>query len=59
MNGLAARLGHEVADVIERVRPSLVQIGSGRDGGGAGTIWHESGLILSNPESTEGHRWTA
>ena len=48
MNGLTAQLGQEVADVLERVRPSLVQIGSGRRGGGAGTIWHESGLILSN-----------
>ena len=34
--------------VIQRVQQSVVQIGNGRRGFGAGTIWHGDGLILTN-----------
>ena len=34
--------------VIAQVQRSLVQVQNGRRGNGAGTIWHEDGLILTN-----------
>ena len=34
--------------VIETVQQSVVQVGNGRRGFGAGTIWHSDGLILTN-----------
>ncbi len=34
--------------VIQNVQPSVVQLGNGRRGFGAGTIWHSDGLILTN-----------
>jgi serine protease Do len=40
-----------MADVVEGVKRSLVQVTNGtngRNGAGAGTIWHPDGLILTN-----------
>ena len=34
--------------VVDRVRGSLVQIRNGHRGTGAGTIWHDRGLIVTN-----------
>ena len=34
--------------VIETVQQSVVQVGNGRRGFGAGTIWHSDGLVLTN-----------
>ena len=48
MPDLARQLDDEMADVVESVRGSLVQISADGRGGGAGTIWHPEGLILSN-----------
>ena len=50
MSGLLQQLNDEMADMVERVRRSLVQvISDGRSGGaGAGTIWHPDGLIVTN-----------
>lgn len=48
MPALLERLNDELAAVVGTVRDSLVQVRSGRHGGGAGTIWHPDGLILTN-----------
>lgn len=34
--------------LIQTVQQSVVRIGNGRSGFGAGTIWHSDGLILTN-----------
>ncbi len=41
-------LNKEISSVIATVQQSLVQVSNGRRGAGAGTIWHEDGLILTN-----------
>lgn len=45
---LLQQLNAEVSSVIDKVRPSLVEITNGRGGVGAGTIWHPEGLIVTN-----------
>ena len=42
------QLNDEMAEVIASVRQGLVQITNGHGGAGAGTIWHEDGLIVTN-----------
>jgi serine protease Do len=42
------QLNGEMAEVVEKVRRSLVQVSTGRRGVGAGTIWHPEGLIVTN-----------
>lgn len=44
VRGLNADLAH----VVERGQEALVRIRAGRRGAGAGTVWHERGLILTN-----------
>ena len=41
-------LNAEMAAVIQRVSPSLVQVGNGTGGFGAGVICHSDGLIVTN-----------
>jgi serine protease Do len=41
-------LNADLAEVVDRVRHSLVEIQNGHAGVGAGTIWHPDGLILTN-----------
>ncbi len=41
-------LNDELAAVVAQAQRSLVQVRDGRRGGGAGTIWHGNGLILTN-----------
>lgn len=48
MPSLLSLLNAEMADVVEGVRQSLVEIRNGHRGVGAGTIWHPEGLILTN-----------
>lgn len=37
-----------LAGVVSKVYPALVQVSNGRMGHGAGTIWHRSGLVMTN-----------
>ncbi len=45
---LLRQMNGELAAVAGEARRSLVTIGNGRSGVGAGTIWHSDGLILTN-----------
>ncbi len=45
---LLPELDTEMADVVDKVRRSLVQVSTGGRGVGAGTIWHSQGLIVTN-----------
>jgi S1-C subfamily serine protease len=45
--GLAG-IGAAVSDVVERVRPSVVEIRTRGAGAGAGTIWRPQGTIVTN-----------
>jgi serine protease Do len=48
------QLNNALADRIESVHHSLVQISNGQ-GAGAGTIWHSDGLIITNAHVIRGH----
>jgi serine protease Do len=37
-----------MASVVDKAHRSIVRVQNGRAGGGAGTIWHQDGLILTN-----------
>jgi serine protease Do len=50
MNAAAAyadRVGIELADLADRIRPSMVRIQAEGAGVGSGTIWSEDGLIVT------------
>ena len=48
MSALLEQLNSEMGEVAENARRSLVQVQSGRQGGGAGAVWHPDGLIVTN-----------
>src|SRR5512143_3804647 len=48
MMPLMLQLDVDLAALAEKVQGSLVEIHNGRRGHGAGTIWHASGLIVTN-----------
>jgi serine protease Do len=48
MSELLQTLNSDLAQVVEQVRSSLVELRNGHAGIGAGTIWHPDGLILTN-----------
>jgi serine protease Do len=45
---LAQQIDADMAALVERVQRSLVQVHNGRRSHGAGTVWHGSGLIITN-----------
>jgi serine protease Do len=45
---ITMNLNDETAAMIERVKRSVVQVRNGRMGAGAGIIWRQDGLILTN-----------
>lgn len=47
MNALQ-QLNVELAGIVAKIRPHLVQIRNGRRSGGAGVIWRDDGLIVTN-----------
>ena len=48
MTSVLQHLNDEIARVVDSARCSLVRIGNGRHGAGAGTIWHPGGLVITN-----------
>jgi S1-C subfamily serine protease len=48
MNSVLQQINDELSSVVDRARCALVQISNGSGGNGAGTIWHASGLIVTN-----------
>ena len=48
MTTLLQQVSDELGDLVAGVRRSLVQVQSGDRGGGAGSIWHPDGLIVTN-----------
>ena len=48
MDAVLHQVDSELAQVVGQVRKSLVAISNGRQGHGAGTIWHSDGLIVTN-----------
>src|SRR5579859_2172729 len=41
-------MSQAVSEMIDQVRPSVVQVQSGGRGGGTGVIWHATGTIITN-----------
>ncbi len=48
MTTLLQQVNDELGGLVAAVKRSLVQVQSGNRGGGAGSIWHPDGLILTN-----------
>ncbi len=48
MEAIPRLLDADLADVVETVHRSLVQVRNDKRGAGAGTIWHTRGLIVTN-----------
>ncbi len=54
MSTILQELNDALANTIDHVRGSLVQVSNGQ-GVGAGTIWHSDGLIITNAHVVHGH----
>jgi S1-C subfamily serine protease len=48
MSNLIEQLNEAMFSTVENVRRSLVRVHNGRQGYGAGTVWHADGLIITN-----------
>jgi serine protease Do len=48
MTNLLKQLNNQMSEAVEKARRSLVKVGNGRRGYGAGTILHSDGLIVTN-----------
>lgn len=45
---LLQQLNQELADIVGRVLPTLVQVQDGGRGAGAGAVWRHDGLVVTN-----------
>lgn len=48
MVNLIQQFNDEMANIVERIRPSVVRVSDQHGNAGAGTIWHSDGLIVTN-----------
>ncbi|HUS16341.1 MAG TPA: trypsin-like peptidase domain-containing protein, partial [Chloroflexia bacterium] len=55
---LPGAISDEIIAMIDRVRPSVVQVRRGRHGSGAGVIWQTDGGIITNNHVVAGHGGT-
>lgn len=48
MSSVLQELNQDLGEVVAAVGPSLVRVTDWRGAGGAGTVWHPEGLVLTN-----------
>lgn len=53
---LGPAIGEDAAEIVERVRPSLVEIRTPGAGAGAGVIWRGDGIVITNHHVAPGPR---
>jgi S1-C subfamily serine protease len=54
MASMLQQLNRELSAVVEDARKSLVRVSNGQRGGGAGTVWHSDGMIVTNAHVIDG-----
>lgn len=50
------QINEQLSTAVDTVRPALVQVHNGGQGHGAGTIWHDQGLVVTNAHVVARHR---
>jgi S1-C subfamily serine protease len=56
MTDLLGKLNDEMAALLAKARPALVEIRGRNRSVGAGTIWHPSGMVVTNTHVLEGRK---
>ena len=54
-NNFLQQLNQEQSSVVERVKPSLVEVSNGKQGFGAGIVWRADGIIVTNAHVIRKH----